>query len=142
MTDDRIAPLALPSALIGIALAGLVDAIALHQILHWHHALSILLPMLAGVVLMFAVARRDDVVWAVRIFAGAVLFGAGAFAVVEGLIAHVLLGLHHVRPGAQLAWDLGFVTIGAALMVAGFLLGRSEISRGHMSPATRRALAL
>jgi uncharacterized membrane protein len=47
--------------------------------------------------------------------------------VVEGLVDHQLLGLHHVRPGAhQLAWDLGFLALGVVLAVVGFLVARSR----------------
>ena len=72
------------------------------------------------------------------------LFGWGLFNFVEGILDHFVLGLHHVHPGdGQLAWDLGFVTLGGvALMLVGFFIGRTEISGDRMSPATRRALAL
>ena len=65
-----------------------------------------------------------------RIFAGSLALGWGLFNLVEGLIDHQLLGIHHVHPGAgQLAWDVGFLLFGAALIVAGWAAikrGRSE----------------
>jgi uncharacterized membrane protein len=128
--EVRIRPLALPTLLIGIGVGAMVDAIALHQLVRWYHVLTMVAPILAGVVMMFLAARRDDVVWSGRIFAGSLLVGAGAFGLVEGVIAH-------------LSWDRSFVTFGGiALMIAGFLVGRSEISGDRMSPATRHALGL
>jgi uncharacterized membrane protein len=166
--EVRIRPLATPALLLGIGLGGFLDGILMHQILQWHNMLSSVTPPVdlvamkynmvwdgafhlvtwlvtaIGVVLLFRAARRDDVVWSGRIFSGTMLLGWGLFNFVEGILDHLVLGIHHVHPGeGQLAWDLGFVTIGgAALMLVGFLVGRSEISGDRMSPATRRALAL
>jgi uncharacterized membrane protein len=55
---------------------------------------------------------------------GLVLAGWGVFNVVEGLIDHQLLGVHHVRDdlGAPLSWDIGFLVLGALLVVGGWLL--------------------
>ena len=41
---------------------------------------------------------------------GLLVAGWGFFNVVEGLIDHQLLGVHHVRDdlGAPLSWDIGF----------------------------------
>ena len=52
------------------------------------------------------------------------LAGWGVFNVVEGLIDHQLLGVHHVRDdlGAPLSWDLGFLVFGLLLIVGGWLL--------------------
>jgi uncharacterized membrane protein len=42
---------------------------------------------------------------------------------VEGVIDHQILGIHHVKPGPnQLAWDLGFLALGALLVVVGLVL--------------------
>ncbi len=51
---------------------------------------------------------------------GLLLAGWGAFNVVEGLVNHQLLGVHHVRDdkGAPLSWDLGFLAFGALLIAA------------------------
>jgi len=50
----------------------------------------------------------------------------GSFNLVEGLINHQILGIHHVKPGRTRAWDLGFLAIGAVLTVAGWILLRAE----------------
>jgi len=48
----------------------------------------------------------------------------GGFNLVEGLVDHHLLGVHHVRDdlGAPLGWDLGFLAFGALLVVVGAVL--------------------
>ena len=166
--EVRVRPLATPSLLLGIGLGGFFDGILLHQILQWHNMLSSVTPpvdlvtmkynmlwdglvhavtwvvTLVGVVMLFRAARRDDVVWSGRIFGGTMVFGWGLFNFVEGILDHLILGVHHVHPGAhQLAWDIGFVGVaGIGLMLAGFLISRSEVHGDRMSPATRRALAM
>lgn len=60
---------------------------------------------------------------------GWMLVGWGLFNVVEGVINHQVLTLHHVREGAavnETAWDIGFLAFGALLVVGGWLLTRSE----------------
>jgi uncharacterized membrane protein len=48
------------------------------------------------------------------------LLGVGWFNLVEGIIDHQILGVHHVRPGPhQLAYDLGFLIFGALLLWGG-----------------------
>lgn len=57
---------------------------------------------------------------------GLLLLGWGVFNVVEGVIDHQILGVHHVRDdlGAPLSWDIGFLIFGLALIGAGWLLYR------------------
>lgn len=57
---------------------------------------------------------------------GLVLAGWGIFNLVEGVVDHQILGLHHVRDdlGAPLSWDLGFLASGVVLVVVGWLLHR------------------
>ncbi len=64
--------------------------------------------------------------WASRQLWGWVLFGWGAFNLVEGLVNHHLLAIHHVRGGPyQLAYDLGFLAFGALLVAGGYALQKS-----------------
>jgi uncharacterized membrane protein len=53
--------------------------------------------------------------------------GWGVFNLVEGVIDHHLLGIHHVRDdlGGPLGWDLAFVALGAVSLIGGLLLSRS-----------------
>ena len=63
-----------------------------------------------------------------RVLWGALLSGWGVFNLVEGIVDHHVLQIHHVRAGPdQLAWDLGFLALGGALVVAGLLLQRSGL---------------
>lgn len=59
------------------------------------------------------------------------LAGWGVFNLVEGLVNHQLLGVHHVRDdlGAPLSWDLGFLAAGVLLVVGGWLLHRGGAAR-------------
>jgi hypothetical protein len=90
---------------------------------------------------VFAEGQGTDVPWSSRTFVSSLLLGWGLFNVVEGVIDHHLLGLHHVHPGAnQLAWDVGFLVFGALLVAAGWGLiraGRRDLApRGAPRPHT------
>jgi len=144
-----------PGILLGIGLGGFVDGILLHQILQWHHLLTsegsypsttvagleanTLADGLFHAATWVAVAvgisvlwrRTTNWRWAVsgRAFVGWLLVGWGLFNVVEGVVDHHLLTLHHVREGANVnetAWDLGFLAFGVLLIVGGWLLARSD----------------
>ena len=145
-------PLAAAGFVLGMGLGGFFDGIVLHQILQWHHLicnqatcrptsiadlqrknvadgyfhLGTYLLTVAGCVALFRAARRPDALWSGRVFAGAMLGGWGLFNLAEGLIDHHILRIHHVRPGPhQGAWDLAFLGLGAALLLAGWALIRS-----------------
>ena len=62
--------------------------------------------------------------------------GWGTFNLVEGVVDHQILGIHHVNetvPREQwIYWDLGFLAWGAAMVVGGWYLlkrGREETRR-------------
>ena len=71
--------------------------------------------------------------WSSRSLVGLLLAGWGVFNLVEGVVDHHLLAIHHVRPGPnQLAFDLGFLALGALLLAGGLALWRSgerEVTR-------------
>jgi uncharacterized membrane protein len=63
--------------------------------------------------------------WGSRALWGWILVGWGSFNVVEGIVDHHLLGIHHVRGGPnELWWDLAFLVAGVVLAVAGWRLQR------------------
>ena len=69
--------------------------------------------------------------WAIsgRAFIGWLLVGWGLFNLVEGLVDHHILGIHHVHEtGNQTSWDLAFLVFGALLVIAGWTLTRSQRS--------------
>jgi uncharacterized membrane protein len=48
--------------------------------------------------------------------------------VVEGIVDHQTLGLHHVRPGPnELTWDLLFLGFGVLLAAIGATLTRPDV---------------
>ncbi|MFJ8826689.1 DUF2243 domain-containing protein [Streptomyces sp. NPDC102467] len=64
-------------------------------------------------------------VWTSRVLWGWMLAGWGLFNLVEGLLDHQILGIHHVRAGShQLWWDMGFLLLGLILLTGGHLLQR------------------
>lgn len=134
----------------GLGFGGFVDGIVLHEILQWHHMVSGTEPTdtVAGLqlnvvadgffhvatwLLVMAGTTLTVVSWRQGRFApnwsfhlGLLLLGWGVFNVVEGVIDHQLLNVHHVRDdlGAPLSWDIGFLMVGALQTGAGWLLYR------------------
>ncbi|MFP5368385.1 MAG: DUF2243 domain-containing protein, partial [Actinomycetes bacterium] len=73
--------------------------------------------------------------WSLHV--GLLLVGWGIFNLVEGLIDHHLLGVHHVRDdlGAPISWDIGFLALGVVLVPGGWLLHK----RGAATMQSRAA---
>ncbi|WP_123535022.1 DUF2243 domain-containing protein [Halosimplex salinum] len=148
-----IVPLARAGVVLGVGLGGFFDGIVLHQVLQWHHMLSAHpdpsvagdLPLnvladglfhvaayvftLAGVWLLWRAWRDPVVPPSGRTLLGSTVLGWGLFNLVEGVVDHHLLAIHHVRPdgpGPVLLWDLGFLAWGALFVVAGYVLVRRD----------------
>ena len=96
------------------------------------------LAVLIGLGILYSrVADARGSVWGSRVLWGWVLFGWGLFNVVEGIVDHHLLGIHHVRAGQfQLWWDVGFLAFGVLLMLVGWLLQRSGRKRFRVGART------
>lgn len=150
-------PLTKAGLVLGLGLGGFADGIVLHQILGWHHLicttetcrpetvetlklqntqdgffhLATWLLTLAGVGMLFRAARASGDAWKGRALAGAMLAGWGVFNLVEGLINHQLLGIHHVRPGHPHEWmfDLVFLASGVGLIAIGAGMNRARGER-------------
>lgn len=146
-------PPKVPAFLMGLGLGGFIDGIVLHQILQWHHMLTDtgdhpsntfvglesntladgffhLATWILVVVALFLTVRawqRRVPAPPRRVYVGMSLVGWGVFNVVEGLIDHQLLGIHHVRDdlGAPIGWDIAFLVFGALLIAMGVALARS-----------------
>jgi uncharacterized membrane protein len=84
------------------------------------------LSVLVGLGLLYSrITTRRSRMWGSRALWGWILVGWGLFNLVEGIIDHHILGIHHVRTGPhQLWWDLGFLALGVLLIGAGWLLQR------------------
>ena len=162
--EDRNFPVS-AGLLLGLGLGGFFDGIVLHQLLQWHHLLtsagyppdnvrnieintwwdgifhlSTYVFVLLGLVLLWRKAHRTHVQWPSKLFAGTILIGFGIFNVVEGIVDHHILGIHHVNetvPQDQwLYWDLGFLIWGAVMLVGGWFLlkgGEQETPQENMS---------
>lgn len=141
--------LVIAALILGSGLGGFVDGIVLHQILQWHHMVSTpnpptTLPNLelntlgdglfhaaawvltvVGIFVLMSSNGAHHEPGGTRTLIGGMLAGWGAFNLVEGLIDHHLLDLHHVRPGPdEFLYDMGFLVWGAVMLVAGVAIVR------------------
>jgi uncharacterized membrane protein len=166
--EDR--SIILPGVLLGLGLGGLFDGIVLHQILQWHHMRSgdgalggrstktvggleantladgafhagTLLLTIVGLFLLWNRVRSSEERLPRPELAWLLILGWGIFNVVEGVVDHHLLGVHHVRDdeGAPLVWDLAFLAWGTAMVVIGY----AGLARARWpSPATSGSVAV
>jgi len=147
----RRTPLVAAGILLGAGLGGFVDGIVLHQILQWHNMLSGQLPpdtlvrakvnmywdglfhaavwvlTAVGLGMLWAATGRAEVPHSGRTLVGGLLLGWGLFNVIEGVIDHEILGLHHVYEYTpnHLPADLGFLAFGLGLLLGGWALVRA-----------------
>jgi uncharacterized membrane protein len=150
----RRGPLLSAGALLGIGLGGFVDGIVFHQILQLHNMLSNRIPpndlvsskinmtwdgyfhagvwlmTVAGLYLLFRAGQRRDVPWSGKLLLGSLIGGWGLFNLLEGIIDHQILGIHHVVEYApnKLAFDLAFLASGLIFMLIGWAIVRTEKS--------------
>ncbi|WP_405566975.1 DUF2243 domain-containing protein [Streptomyces sp. NBC_01167] len=82
--------------------------------------------VLAGLALLYSrVTDHRRRVWISPALWGWILVGWGLFNIVEGLVDHQILGIHHVYAGAQQAWwDAGFLLLGALFVAGGWAIQR------------------
>ena len=138
---------------IGIGMGGFVDGILLHQILEWHNMGSSVVPpttldgmrqnmiwdgefhaavwaiTLVGIYLLLADARRGAALPSASAFTGQLLLGWGIFNVVEGIIDHHILNLHHVRdlPVHVPMYDWLFLAVGGVgFLLLGWVMSRER----------------
>jgi uncharacterized membrane protein len=136
---------------LGLGMGGFFDGIVLHQILQWHHLLTsagypadsvanLQINILAdglfhaatyvltaiGIVLLWTAGRDIFERLSGKLLAGGFLIGWGTFNLVEGIVNHQILGIHHVNetvpPDQWIYWDLGFLVWGAVMIVGGLAL--------------------
>ncbi|MEU2085922.1 DUF2243 domain-containing protein [Streptomyces albus] len=89
------------------------------------HAVCWLAVLLGLAVLYARVTTGRRRVWGSRVLWGWIIAGWGVFNLVEGLLDHQILGIHHVHGGPyQLWWDIGFLVLGALLLAGGCLFQR------------------
>jgi len=150
-------------AVLGFALGGFFDGILLHQILQWHHLLSLVpgVDTLRSQVLwdgyfhalMYLVAiaglwglwrngshgeehKRSDLL-------GAVLVGFGLWHIVDAVLSHWLLGIHRIKLDSPnpLAWDLIWLAaFGVLPLVVGWGLLRRRQQKASTAGNAYRSL--
>jgi uncharacterized membrane protein len=146
----------------GLGFGGFIDGIVMHQILQWHHMVSgteanpattvqgleantLADGLFHAATWVFAVLGMFGLIATWRqgrrapsplFHIGLLLTGWGVFNVAEGLVAHQLLGVHHVRDdlGAPQSWDIGFLVFGVLLVVGGWAL--HTVGDGQMERST------
>lgn len=153
-------PLISAGTLLGIGMGGFVDGILFHQLLQTHNMLSAQVPrdtvvgleinmfwdglfhvltwlMTAlGLALLWGAVRRPDVPLSTWTFVGSLALGWGLFNLVEGIIDHHLLHIHHVTETSDhLVWDLAFLGSGVVLIAVGW----AAIQAGRRDGAARGA---
>lgn len=164
MSNER-RPLVKAGLFLGIGLGGFLDGILFHQILQTHNMLSNRIPSidlvsakinmvwdgyfhlgvwlitLLGVTLLFRAGRRREAVWNGKVLSGALLAGWGLFNLVEGVIDHQILGIHHVMEytANKLPYDLAFLASGAVFLLAGWALIRAGGREERPGDVTGRA---
>ena len=132
---------------IGLGMGGFMDGIALHQIAQWHNMGSAVLPphtmkamsqnmvwdglfhlatwlmVFIGIVMLWS--DRQVSAPTRRALFGQMIFGWGLFNLVEGIIDHHVLAIHHVRdmPVHIPMYDWLFLGFGGlGLLLVGWLL--------------------
>jgi len=156
--------------LFGLGLGGFFDGIVLHQLLQWHHMLTdagypptsvenlkinslwdglfhatTYVFVVLGLIVLWRASRRSHIRWSSKLLVGSLLMGFGIFNLVEGIVDHHLLGIHHVNetvPREQwIFWDIGFLAWGAAMLIGGWSLFRPGGARRgteqHLTPPGR-----
>jgi uncharacterized membrane protein len=146
-TNQR--PLIAAGLTLGIGLGGFVDGIVFHQLLQFHNMLSARLPpttvvnleinmfwdgvfhafcwlmSVLGLGMLWQVVHRAQTPLSTSTFVGSLVAGWGLFNVVEGVVDHHVLHLHHVTETAHhLRWDVAFLGASVLLVAAGWTLIR------------------
>jgi uncharacterized membrane protein len=153
---SNIRPLIIAGIFLGIGLGGFADGIVFHQILQTHNMLSAWLPpdtlenarvnmfwdgmfhaftwlvVVAGLCLLWRAGEMPGVSWSGRVLAGAGLAGWGLFNLVEGIIDHHLLGVHHVVEKLGMSvYDYLFLLSGLVFVAVGTLMIRPHREAGR-----------
>ncbi len=128
-----------------------VDEIVFHQLLSWHHfydrstptaALfsdgllhaAELVAIVAGMFIIADLLKRRS--YAPHHFWSALLLGAGAFQLFDGLVNHKVLRLHQIRYGVDLVpYDVAWNAAALVLLATGLLWWRSARARREAAVA-------
>lgn len=146
--------------LIGFGLGGFFDGILLHQILQWHHLLSLVdgvgdqllfdglfhafmyVVTLVGLLLLWRTRSELAAGDSGRLLIAKALIGCGAWHMTDAIVSHWLLGIHRIKLDSPnpLLWDLlWFGLFGLLPALIGWLMHRG---RPGIGPLNGRGAAL
>jgi uncharacterized membrane protein len=129
------------SIVLGIALSGFFDGILLHQVLQWHHFLSLVPGMddlrllvtwdgyfhvlmyviaLAGLWGLWRARRRGIPAPGATALAAAVLLGFGIWNIIDVGVAHWILRIHRIRLDTDqpMFWDVAWLVVFGLVPIA------------------------
>ena len=165
-TETNRRPLISAGTLLGIGMGGFADGIVLHQLLQIHNMMSAVRPKdsivnmevnmfwdglfhaacwtfaVVGLAMLFRAGRRPEVPWSGKTLVGSMILGWGVFNLVEGIIDHHILGIHHVVERLGLSvWDWAFLGSGVAFIAIGLTMiaGARKEHEPHGYSAAARA---
>lgn len=139
--------------LLGFALGGFFDGILLHQILQWHHLLSLVRGVetiaqqvlfdglfhalmyviaAAGLIMLSRARGSLSALGAGRKLFASALVGFGVWHILDSLLSHWVLGIHRINLASDdpLFWDLlWFFAFGVLPLVIGWLMRRGPGAR-------------
>jgi uncharacterized membrane protein len=156
------APLITAATLLGMGMGGFLDGIVFHQLLQTHSMLSAKVPRTTvvgletnmfwdgifhigtwcitaiGIVFLWHAVRLPEARLTTKTLLGGLSLGWGLFNLVEGVINHHILHLHHVMETPRhLAFDLAFLASGGVFVVIASVLLRSDaVASGRESSRT------
>lgn len=126
--------------LFGVGMIGMLDGIVFHQILQWHsvnmhtdrfhqimsdglfHLFVTVIIFVSGILLWKGAHKQPS-----HQFWGCFLLGAGAFNLIEGIVNHHWLQVHHVKPGPnQFLYDISYDLFALLLLAIGWILLRRK----------------
>jgi uncharacterized membrane protein len=151
MTANNFKPLIRAGIFLGIGMGGFVDGILFHQILQFHGMLTAKLPKttlvnlqvnmfwdgmfhvltwittLAGLILLWKAVQKPQAALSSKCIMGSAILGWGLFNLIEGIIDHHILGLHHVVESLGVSiYDYAFLASGVIMIGIGWSLVRAS----------------
>ena len=147
-------PLTRAGIYLGVGMGGLIDGILFHQILQIHNMLTGIIPKdtiphleinmvwdgvfhavtwimtAVGLMLLFRAQAVLGILWSGRVFVAALFLGWGLFNLIEGIVFHHILNLHHVyeRLGVSI-FDYLYLLSGAVFSLCGWFMIHSARAR-------------
>ena len=157
MEDRTRRPLISAATMLGIGMGGFIDGILFHQLFQVHNMLSAEYPVRGvdvrtlavnleinmfwdglfhaftwtmtaiGLAMLWRAVLRPDVILGTKTFVGSLALGWGVFNLVEGIINHHILHIHHVTETQNhLMWDVAFLGSGMLLIVIAWAMLASD----------------